>query len=30
MPSFSKRNFEVLLKETGFEIEKIYYDIPLA
>ncbi len=28
--SFSKRNFEVLLKETGFEIEKIYYDIPLA
>ncbi len=28
--SFSRRNIEVLLKETWFEIEKIYFDIPFA
>ncbi len=28
--SFSKANIEKLLLETGFAIEKIYYDIPFA
>lgn len=28
--SFSKSNIKKLLNETWFEIEKIYYDIPLA